>query len=218
MGSDDCQDAFENLVRSDMLKGKNEREVVRIIVHCCGTEKVYNPYYAFLGNRISEYQSNCRFTFQLTFWDNFKQFETMKPRKAANLAKLLAYLLMNNRLNLNVLKVIDISPDGMPEAAIIFLTILFTTIFETYSDPAQVTTLFKSGGPRKGYLEVKAREATDDDNLLDGNDRAALKENISIFLLHFLQSSPKNEKKSLFRKNLKTAVKACENDEFDTMI
>ena len=107
VGSDDCQDAFENLVRSDMLKGKNEREVVRVIVHCCGTEKVYNPYYAFLGNRISEYQSNCRFTFQLTFWDNFKQFDTMKPRKAANLAKLLAYLLMNNRSNLNVLKVIE---------------------------------------------------------------------------------------------------------------
>ena len=218
MGSDDCQDAFENLVRNDMLKGKNEREVVRIIVHCCGTEKVYNPYYAFLGNRISEYQSNCRFTFQLTFWDNFKQFDTMKPRKAANLAKLLAYLLMNNRLNLNVLKVIDISPDDMPEAAVIFLTILFTTIFESLDDPEQVIILFKRGEPSKEYLEEKAREELDDDNLLDGNDRDALKENISIFLLHFLQSSPKNKKKSLFRKNLKAAVKACENDGFDSMI
>jgi nucleolar MIF4G domain-containing protein 1 len=218
MGSDDCQDAFESLVRNGMLKGRNEREVIRIIVHCCGTEKVYNPYYAFLGARICEYQSNCRFTVQLTFWDCFKQFDSMKPRKAANLAKLLAYLLMNNRLNLNVLKVIDVSPDEMSEAAIIFLTILFTNIFESNEDSEQVVSLFKRGDPSRESLEEKAKEAPEDDNVLGGNDRETLKENLSIFLLHFLQSSPKNEKKSLFRKNLKAAMKACESDGFDSMI
>jgi nucleolar MIF4G domain-containing protein 1 len=217
MGSDDCQDAFENLVRNSMLKGKNEREVVRVIVHCCATEKVYNPYYAFLSNRISEYQSNCRFSFQLTFWDHFKQFESMKPRKAANLAKLLAYLLMNNRLNLNVLKIIDISPDEMPEAAIIFLTILFTNLFESIDDPDQITALFKRGDPSREYLEEKAREAMEEGNVLGTNDREELKANINIFLLHYLQESPKNKKKSTFRKNFKAAIKTCESDSFDLM-
>ena len=62
----------------------------------------------------------------------FKQFEDMKARKAANLAKLLAHLIMNHQLNLNVLKVIDISPNDMSEASVIFLTILFSSIFDSY--------------------------------------------------------------------------------------
>ena len=217
MGSDDCQDAFENLIRSNLLKGKNEREVVRVIIHCCGTEKVYNPYYAFLSNRLCEYQSNCRFSFQLSLWDQFKQFNEMKPRKAANLAKLLANLLINNRMNLNVLKVIDINPNDMPESAVIFLTILFTNILEAFDDTDQITLFFKRGDPTKEYLEQKASETADDDNAFAGNEREVLKENINIFLLHYLQQSPKNKKKSTFRKNYKAAVKALENDGFDMM-
>ena len=217
MGSDDCQDAFENLIRSNLLKGKNEREVVRVIIHCCGTEKVYNPYYAFLSNRLCEYQSNCRFSFQLSLWDQFKQFNEMKPRKAANLAKLLANLLINNRMNLNVLKVIDINPNDMPESAVIFLTILFTNILEAFDDTDQITLFFKRGDPTKEYLEQKASETADDDNAFAGNEREVLKENINIFLLHYLQQSPKNKKKSKFRKNYKAAVKALENDGFDMM-
>merc|ERR1739844_207439 len=133
--------------RTNMLKGRNEREVVRIIVHCCGMEKVYNPFYAHLANRVCEFQSNCKFTFQLTFWDNFKQFDKMKSRRAANLAKLLAHLMINYRMNINVLKVIDITPDNMPEGAIIFLTILFTSIFDAFEDTAAVVALFKRGEP-----------------------------------------------------------------------
>jgi nucleolar MIF4G domain-containing protein 1 len=217
MGSDDCQNAFEKLVQTKMLKGKNEREVVRVLVHCCGSEKVYNPYYAHLANRVCEYQPNSKFTFQLTFWDCFKQFDTMKARKAANLAKLLAHLIMNYRMNMNVLKIIDISPNDMPEATIIFLTILFTNIFEGFEDTGQVTALFKKAEPSSEYLAKKANEEPNDDELGAKSDREALKENINIFLLHFLQSSPKNKKKSMFRKNLKAAVKACESGDFDSV-
>ncbi len=217
MGSDDCQDAFEKLVRNRFLKGMNEREVVRVIVHCCGTEKVYNPYYAHLANRICEFQTNCIFTFKLTFWDSFKQFESMKSRKAANLAKLLAHLMLNNRLNLTTLKIIDISPDNMSEASIIFLTILFTNILETCEDASQVSMLFKRG---QASLERSYNEnaGPDNDNLVEEhNDRVALKENLNIFFLHFLQASPKNEKGSKFRKHLKAAVKACSSDGFDSL-
>ena len=218
MGSDDCQDAFEKLVRNNFLKGINEREVVRVIVHCCGTEKVYNPYYAHLANRICEFQTNCVFTFKLTFWDSFKQFKSMKSRKAANLAKLLAHLMMKNRLNLTTLKIIDISPDDMPEASIIFLTILFTNLFEACVDASQVAMFFKRG---QSSLERKydGSAIPDEEHLEEEhNDRVALRENLNIFFLHFLQSSPKNEKGSKFRKHLKAAVKACENDGFDSML
>jgi len=218
MGSDDCQDAFEKLVRGGLLKGKADRDVVRVLVHCCGQEKVYNPYYAHLANRICEHQNKSKFTFQLAFWDCFKQFEDMKARKAANLAKLLAHLMTNSQLNLNVLKTIDISPDDMPEAAIIFLTILFSNIFEAYDDPAAVMGIFQRGKQSKEQLLKKANDDIDNDDVFAGGGREALKENLSIFLMHYLENSPKNVKKSNFRTNLKAAIKACEEDSFDSMM
>ena len=217
MGSDDYQDAFEKLVRSEMLRGKSEREVVRVLVHCCGTEKSYNPFYSHLAKRICEHQNKCKFTFQLAFWDNFKQFGDMKARKAANLAKLLAELLKDHILNINVLKVIDISPNDMPETAIIFLTILFSNIFESLVDTSAVNDLFKRGEPSLEHLQKKAEEF-EDDNILETSGREALKENIQVFLMHYLQSSPKNTKNSSFRKNLKAAIKACETDSLDYMM
>jgi nucleolar MIF4G domain-containing protein 1 len=219
MGSDDCQDAFEKIVRASLLKGKSEREVVRVLVHCCSQEKVYNPYYAHLADRICEHQHKCKFTLQLTLWDAFKQFEEIKARKAANLAKLLAHLVMEHKLNLTVLKTIDISPDSMPEATIIFLTIFFSNIFEAYEEPMPVTEIFKRGEPTKAQLMKQATDNMDNDDMIAGSgSRQALKESLSIFLMAYLENSPKNVKKSTFRKNLKAAIKACEEDNLDLMM
>jgi len=217
MGSDDCQDAFEKLIRAGTLRGKSEREVVRVLVHCCGQEKVYNPYYSHLAKRLCSYQNKCKFTFQLALWDSFKQFEDMKARKAANLAKLLAHLIMNHQLNLNVLKVIDISPNDMSEASVIFLTIFFSSIFDSYEDPQDIVVLFRRGEKSQVQLQKEAAEIEKDDLYDGGDDRAALKENMSVFLIHYLEKSPKNVKKSTFRKNLKTAIKICETESHDFM-
>ncbi|KAL7436794.1 hypothetical protein ACHAXH_005981 [Discostella pseudostelligera] len=117
MGSSDFDDAFEKLVRQGMLKPKVERDVIRVIVHCCGEEEAFNPFYAYLAIRCSEYQPKSRFTLMLTFWDIFKQLETFPERKVANLAKLLAHLVGSNDkcLNIGVLKRIEFSPTSMPE-------------------------------------------------------------------------------------------------------
>jgi len=218
MGSDDCQDAFQKIVRASLLKGKSEREVVRVLVHCCSQEKVYNPYYAYLAVRICEHQSKCKFTFQTTLWDTFKEFEGMKARKAANIAKLVAHLVKEHKLNLNVLKTIDIAPDSMPESAIIFLTILFSNIFEAYEDPMPVIEIFQRGEPTKAQLMKQATENMENDDVFAGNGRQALKESMSIFLMHYLENSPKNTKNSAFRKNLKIAIKICEEDNLDLMM
>lgn len=218
MGSDDCQDAFQKIVRASLLKGKSEREVVRVLVHCCSQEKVYNPYYAYLAVRICEHQTKCKFTFQFTLWDTFKEFEGMKARKAANIAKLMAHLIKEHKLNLNALKTIDISPDSMPEAAIIFLTILFSNIFEAYEDPMPVMEIFQRGEPTKAQLMKQATESNENDDAFAGSGRQALKESISIFLMHYLENSPKNTKNSTFRKNLKVAIKICQEDNLDLMM
>ena len=65
---------------------KAERDAIRVLVHCCKEEK------AHLAVRVCEHQPQSKFTMTLSFWDTFKQLETYPPRKAANLAKLLAHL------------------------------------------------------------------------------------------------------------------------------
>jgi nucleolar MIF4G domain-containing protein 1 len=214
MGSMDCEDAFEKLVRGGMLKGKAERDVIRVLAECCSQEKSYNPYYAHLATRICEYQPSCNFTFRLTYWDAFKQFDKMKPRKAANLAKLLAHLLTNERgLNLNVLRVIDIDSRGMPEQTIIFLMVLFTTLFESFDDPLQMKGIFERAVSNRKKRK-RSTSIGDDDELVDDDGGEGMKESISLFLLHYLKPSPKNTKKSTFRANFKAALKACETDDF----
>jgi nucleolar MIF4G domain-containing protein 1 len=204
MGSADCDDAFEKLVRAGMLKNRTERDTVRVLTECCGNEKSFNPFYSHLAARICDYQPQCKFTFQLSFWDTFKQFDELKLRKAANLAKLLFHLVAVHRsLRMSVLKVIDMSPDTMPETASIFLTIFFSSIFDHFDDPADVVPLFPTSRPDSAVGSIV--ESTEDSS-------DALRESLSVFFLQTLKSSPKNKKHSKFRANFKAAVKACETD------
>jgi nucleolar MIF4G domain-containing protein 1 len=53
MSASDFEDAFEKLSRLE-LKGQQDREIVRVLVDCCGQEKAYNPYYEVTGARFCE--------------------------------------------------------------------------------------------------------------------------------------------------------------------
>jgi len=239
MGSADCDDSFEKLARAGMLKNRTERETVRVLVECCSNEKSYNKYYSHLASRICEFQPQCKFTFQLSFWDAFKQFDEMKVRKAANLAKLLFHLVaVHQCLRLDVLKALDMSsPDDLPEPAMIFLTIFFSSVFDHYGDPVAVSNLFKHGiTQRKRKRKKNSKSDGDDDVFGDGDasdsgddgdgdcddfnrvvdESEALRANLTVFFVQVLKSSPKYKKGSKFRSNLKAAIKACDTDNFFT--
>jgi nucleolar MIF4G domain-containing protein 1 len=214
MGSADCDDSFEKLVRGGMLKNRAERETARVLMECCGNEKSYNKFYSFLATRIIDYQQKCKFTFQLAFWDIFKQFEDLKVRKAANLAKLLFHLVVEHQaLKLSVLKAIDMSsPEEMPESTVIFLTIFLSSILERFDDPSEVTQLFESGiSSRKSDAEA---EEGQDDQLDQMDDSEALRASLTVFLMQVLKASPKYKKGSKYKANLKAAVKACDTENF----
>ena len=72
MGAEDASNAYERVLKLG-LNTKQEREIVRVLVDCCGQEKNYNPFYASLGKMFCEMDSQFRFTFQLSFWDVFQQ-------------------------------------------------------------------------------------------------------------------------------------------------
>ena len=217
MGSEDCDDAFEKLVRAGMLKNRTERDSVRVLMECCGNEKTYNKFYSHLAARLCDFQPQCRFTFQLAYWDLFKQFEDMKVRKAANLAKLLFHLVaVHDVLHLSVIKSIDMSsPEQLPEGAVIFLTIFLSSILEYFEDSGAARQWFeRSVAPRRKKGSSPGDLLGGEDQLESGDDREALRANLTVFLVQILKSSPKYKKGSKFRSNLKAAVKACDSDNF----
>ena len=227
MGSTDCNDAFEKLIRSGNLKPKAERDVIRVIVHCCGEEKAYNPYYAFLATRCCEYQGKSRFTLMLTFYDVFKMIDTYSVRKIANLAKLLAHLIGSSDkcLTIGVLKRIDFSPSDMSEMIILFLSIFMTTLFES-CDVDDVVQIFAHGiAEQSNSIATKKKRKkkisafdSDDDSEDDNNnvqttkkeDLSELRESLSVFLLQYLMQSPLNKEGSNFQACLSSAISTCE--------
>jgi len=211
MGSADYEDCFEKLVRAGMLKNRSERDTVRVLMEICGKEKAYNKFYSHLAQRICEYQMQCKFTFQLAFWDAFKQFDEMKPRKAANLAKLLFHLVVTaNCLKLNVLKAIDMAaPEDLSETATIFLTIFLSSILEHYDDPGDVFRMFDGGISNR-----KSKPADDNDAIGNMDEGEALQASLTVFMVQVLKASPKYKKGSKYRTNLKAAIKACNTEDF----
>ncbi|KAF5852552.1 hypothetical protein GGP41_007989 [Bipolaris sorokiniana] len=53
------------------LKKSQEAEIPRVIVHCAGAEKTYNPYYTVLARKICS-DHKTRKSFQFALWDIFK--------------------------------------------------------------------------------------------------------------------------------------------------
>ncbi|GLD99682.1 hypothetical protein PINS_up008408 [Pythium insidiosum] len=139
MGAADCLDAYERLLQLH-LKEKQEREIVRVILHCCGHEKQFNRFYVVLSDKLCEMDPRYKFTYQLAFWDTFKQLESFKPRRLYNMAQLLAGMLMSGSLSLSVLKVLDFT--SLDEPTVLFVRIVMEKIMQM-DDEAEMTKVFE---------------------------------------------------------------------------
>lgn len=215
MGSSDFEDAFEKLDRAELLKNRVERETVRVLLECCGNEKHFNKYYSLLASRICEYQPQCKFSFQLAFWDSFKTLDH-NLRRAANLAKLLFQLVVvHGVLRLSILKAIDMSsPEDMSEATALLLTMFLSSMLDYFENPSEASRFFEHGvGTKKKSAKLpEVLDNNDDDHLIDESE--ALRSNLTVFLVQILKLSPSYKKGSKFRANLKAVVKALDSDRF----
>jgi nucleolar MIF4G domain-containing protein 1 len=205
MGAEDYEDCFEKLVRAGMLKSKVERDTVRVLLECCGNESVFNKFYSHLACRLCEYQSQCKFSFQLSFFDFYKQFDEMEARKAANLAKLLFELVvLHDCLRITVIKPIDLAtPEKLSDTGMIFVTIFLTNVLEHFEDPGDAKRFVKS-------IRLNKRLGRHGDDELSLDDGQALQASLTVFLVQVMKASPKYKHGSRFRNNLKAMVKACD--------
>ena len=137
MSSRDSFDAYERLNRLD-IKGKQDREIIRVISTICGLEKTYNEFYAELLSIFCRENRQNRTTLQYVFWDFFKLLmsendanfeEKHLDRKAINMARLLANMVTQFYLSLSLLKVIDMS--SLTSSLMLFLATFFLALFST---------------------------------------------------------------------------------------
>ncbi|KAG8970537.1 suppressor of glycerol defect [Tulasnella sp. 419] len=127
MTSDDYVDACQKLGQLS-LSEIQQRDIIRVILHCCGNEKTYNPFYTLIVQRLCELSHSHKITLQYCLWDLFRELgetsvggeELVKglkadsfgtknvPRtRASNLARAYAWWIAKGAITLSVLKPLD---------------------------------------------------------------------------------------------------------------
>ncbi|EOY10529.1 MIF4G domain and MA3 domain-containing protein isoform 1 [Theobroma cacao] len=130
MSGEDYIDAFEKLLRLD-LPGKQDRDIMRVLVECCLQEKVFNKYYTVLAAKLCEHDKNHKFTLQFCLWDHFKELDSMPLIRSMHLAKFIAEMVASFTLSLAVLKTVEWSdPQMLSSKRVMHFRMLFEAIFE----------------------------------------------------------------------------------------
>ena len=154
MSSRDVNDAFERLGKLD-LKGKQDREVMRVIVECCGQEKKYNAFYAELAALLCDRNHQFKMTLQFCFWDALKDMAEgrVKSRRAMNLAHLLAHIVCTFHLPLAVIKPIDVTQ--LTDSLVLFLATFFLEVFSSKTSDEIFEGVFDRVATTKDYATVR---------------------------------------------------------------
>ncbi|XP_021282030.1 nucleolar MIF4G domain-containing protein 1 isoform X2 [Herrania umbratica] len=130
MSGEDYIDAFEKLLRLD-LPGKQDRDIMRVLVECCLQEKVFNKYYTVLAAKLCEHDKNHKFTLQFCLWDHFKELDSMPIIRSMHLAKFIAEMVASFTLSLAVLKTVEWSdPQMLSSKRVMHFRMLFEAILE----------------------------------------------------------------------------------------
>ena len=123
MSATDYNDAYVRLMKL-RLKRSQELEIPKVLIHCAGAEKVYNPFYTFLSRRVCS-DKKLKMSFQFSLWDLFKQMGEGEDepieyddadegklglRSLVNLARMFGVLIAEGGLGLGVLKVRSLLP------------------------------------------------------------------------------------------------------------
>lgn len=93
MSSRDVNDAFERLIRLEM-RGKEDREIVRVLLECCAQEAKYNAFYAELNVILCNFNRQFKTTSQYAFWDFFKTLESGEETPSRRVVNLVRYLIV----------------------------------------------------------------------------------------------------------------------------
>ncbi|KAF4519817.1 hypothetical protein B566_EDAN006831 [Ephemera danica] len=106
MAAEDFLDAFEKLLHLG-LKGPQEREISYVLLDCCLQEQEFNPYYFHLAQKFCDFDRKFKMSIQCSIWDKLKDLSKLTASQLHNIAFFTFNLILNNGLNVSVLKVIE---------------------------------------------------------------------------------------------------------------
>ncbi|KAI9601031.1 hypothetical protein H4Q26_000828 [Puccinia striiformis f. sp. tritici PST-130] len=72
MTGEDYVDACEKINQLS-LNSVQQREIIRVLLHCLGKEKNYNPYYTMIGQKLASESRSIQITMQFLLWDFFRE-------------------------------------------------------------------------------------------------------------------------------------------------
>ena len=127
MSATDCEDAHRRLIKLH-LKKSQELEIPKVLLHCSGTEMVYNPFYTLLARKLCSGRK-LKMAFQFSLWDVFRQLDEgdkasdddddddndqdregrLGMRAIVNLARMFGTLIADDGLGLGVLKNLNLA-------------------------------------------------------------------------------------------------------------
>jgi nucleolar MIF4G domain-containing protein 1 len=195
MSSEDYVDAYERLQKLK-LKSKQEREIPKVILHCCSNEEIYNPFYGLVAAKLCG-QHSLRKTFQFSLWDfiallqgdddeaseddlktrhsSGAEDDKDQLRRTSHLARLYASIVAQGEMTLDVLKVVDFLT-ACAEVKI-FLEFFFVTLFELMGKKAERS--FNDGTKKSGFGDSMFAAKRDEKELaqllLKTKDRSLLR-------------------------------------------
>ncbi|KAF2477941.1 dihydrolipoyl dehydrogenase [Lindgomyces ingoldianus] len=167
MSATDFKDAHLRLMKLN-LKKSQEVEIPRVIVHCAGCEKGYNPYYTLIARKYCS-EHKLKKCFQFALWDVFKSLGEKKEeeeadddgcsdgendsisndvslRRLVNLGKFYGALIASGGLPISSLKTLNF-PYLQSKTRTLLEIILVTVILQSQKGA-------KEGRDEKGLLEI----------------------------------------------------------------
>ncbi|THH07376.1 hypothetical protein EW145_g3425 [Phellinidium pouzarii] len=164
MSSDDYVDACDRLAQLNLTEVQ-QREIVRVLLHCCGNEKAYNPYYTLIGQYLCRQSHSHRVTLQYCFWDFLRSLgeanvggaemtkgfeeghdgsqafdlDRVSSTRMTNIARTYAWWIAKDSIAITVLKTLDFVI--LKSKTKMFLRQLFTHLFFSTQDPSLVPNL-----------------------------------------------------------------------------
>lgn len=124
--SSDYIDAFQRLVDLK-LNNNQERQIVLVLMNCVSNERLYNPFYAFLTEKLIEYKHNFRITVKYFLKDFLKEgIDVSSCQRIHHIGKFYHYLFQKGRLNIKDLPLSILSE--LSEMAQKFISINFNDL------------------------------------------------------------------------------------------
>ncbi|BEI81480.1 hypothetical protein CcaverHIS002_0206400 [Cutaneotrichosporon cavernicola] len=108
LSSEDYVHACDRL-HAFRLTQVQQRDFVRVALHCVGMETTYNPYYTLVLNNLCANSYDHRFTLQYALWDLLRELADggVDDTRASHVARALAFLIARGSVDLTIFKAVE---------------------------------------------------------------------------------------------------------------